>query len=378
MSQKARREYLKAIKKRYLQASKHNKIKILDEFCTVCGYNRKYAIRLLNRKSKRSKRRPGPQKTYDKAVETVVKRIWLLAEQSCSKILRQILPAWISFYERHYEPLSETVKDKLHTISPATIDRMLKPIRAKNPGKGLCGTRPVKHLKYKIPLKDYSWKPDIPGYFEADTVAHCGDSMEGDFVWSLTFTDILTQWTENRAVWNKGARGVVDKIKDIRHGLPFPLRGVQTDNGSEFLNNHLYRYFTNVKNKVTFTRGRPNKSNDNCRVEQKNWTHVRRLLGYQRIEDPDMVGRIDDLYRTWSLYQNFFQPKQKLICKTRIGSRIVKKYDTPKTPYQRLLESPLAKELDLRGLKETYEILDPIDLKKQIEKKLHYIFAYLR
>jgi len=377
MSQKARKEYLRAIRLRYHRSGKELKNKILNEFCEVCGYHRKHAIRLLNQSYKKQRKKPGPKKTYDSDVETVLKAIWLIAEQSCSKILKQVLPLWLPHYEQYYDPLPIDIRTKLLSISPATIDRILKPVRAKKP-HGLCGTRPGSILRQKIPIRDYHWKPTGPGFLEADTVAHCGGSLEGDFVWSITFTDIATQWTENRAIWNKGGQGVLEQIKDVRKNLPFPLKGFHVDNGSEFLNNHLLRYFSSTKPKISFTRCRPNRSNDNAHVEQKNWTHVRQLLGYQRIDDPELVPAINDLYWLWGQYQNFFQPKQKLISKTRIGSKIIKKYDLPKTPYQRLLESPIAKELDLNHLAAHYKSLNPFALKQLIDKKLRTIFNALR
>ena len=211
--------------------------------------------------------------------------------------------------------------------------------------KGLSGTKPGSLLKNQIPIRTDNWDINKPGFIEADTVAHCGNSLAGDFIWSITMTDILTGWTENRAVWNKGAIGVNKQVKDIENRLPFELLGFDCDNGSEFLNHHLLRYFTDRKNKVNFTRSRPYKKNDNAHVEQKNWTQVRHLFGYDRLDIKSLVEPMNDLYSNeWSLYNNFFRPSQKLIKKTKINSKYIKKYDKPKTPYERLLDSGILSE----------------------------------
>jgi len=198
--------------------------------------------------------------------------------------------------------------------------------------------------------------------------------MLGDFVWSITFTDRYSQWTENRATWNIGGNAVVEQIKDIQQVLPFPIKGFHVDNGTEFLNHHLLRHFSNYKPKISFTRSRPHIKNDNPHVEQKNYTHVRHLLGYQRIENPNLVPRINDLYRLWSRYNNFFCPNMKLTSKTKIKGRYIKKYDAPKTPYQRLMESPFVKEQQKIRLKTTYEKLNPFILKKTIAQMRNAIF----
>jgi len=211
---------------------------------------------------------------------------------------------------------------------------------------------------------------------EADTVAHCGNSLAGDFIWSLTLTDIHTGWTECRAMWNNGAAGVIQQIENIQAGLPFELKGFDCDNGSEFLNHHLVRYFSEHKpRKIRFTRARPYKKNDNAHVEQKNWSHVRQLLGYDRLDNPKLVELINDLYRnSWSLLQNHFGPTLKLLQKKRINSKYYKKYDNPKTPYQRLLEAEQVSENSKDTLKKQHQLLDPFKLRQQIDRQLKTIF----
>jgi hypothetical protein len=329
----SKQDYLATIRTRYLRAGKKAKTLILDEFSAICGYNRKYAIRILSLAREKAPpkggRRPGPKTVYqDAKLVEALKRIWFASDQMCSKKLKAAIPLWLPFYDTEFEPLEETTKEKLLRVSAATIDRLLRPSRALYK-KGRCTTRPGTLLKNQIPVKTEHWDISQPGFFEADTVAHCGNSMAGDFVFSLTFTDILTGWTENRAVWGKGSLGVLRQIEDIEHGIVFPILGFDCDNGSEFLNHHLVKYFTDrPKNPVMFTRSRPYQKNDNAFVEQKNWTHVRQLLGYDRFDKPELVGLINDLYKNeWSLFNNYFCPTLKLKEKMKINSRYIKTYE---------------------------------------------------
>ena len=214
---------------------------------------------------------------------------------------------------------------------------------------------------------------DQPGYLEADTVAHCGGSMSGSFIWSITYTDIITGWTAQRAVWNKGYAGVKEQTQDVEEKLPFPILGFDTDNGGEFLNYHLIRYFTGREHPVGFTRTRSYHKNDNAHVEQKNWTHVRGLLGYDRLDNPEMVKVVNELYRVWELFNNFFCPSMKLLHKERRGGKYSKRYDQAQTPYQRLVKSGILSKQEGESLKKVYEALDPYRLKKKIEKYLRKI-----
>ena len=371
---KSKREYLLAIWDRYQRVGRRFKSKILDEFCAVCGYTRKYAIGLLKRKPRQRRKKPGPPRQYDGSVLAPLKVIWRACEQMCSKRLKGALALWLPFYEQEYGALAESVRQKLLRMSAATIDRLLKPERARYPGKGLCGTRPGGRLKHQIPIRTDNDDVDRPGYLEADTVAHCGNSLAGDFVWSVTFTDIYSQWTENRAVWNKGAEGVLQQVKEVEAGLAFELLGFDVDNGSEFLAFHLWRYLLDRPRPVPLTRSRPYRKNDQAHVEQKNWTHVRQLLGYQRLEQPELVPLINDLYRTWGLLHNFFCPNLKLLSKTRKGAKTVRKYSPPQTPYQRLLESAHLSQDQKQKLQAQFQKLNPLQLKKRIEQQLKIVF----
>ena len=382
MGKTERQAYLEAIHSRYREADKRGKAAILDEFCSVCGYNRKYAIRLLGKRmcSPSSKRRaPGRQSIYNiPELLTALKRIWFATDQMCSKKLKAAIPLWLPFYADSYEPLSTEVEDKLLSISAATIDRILKPVRVRYGRKGLSGTKPGSLLKNQIPIRTHHWDVSQPGFLEADTVAHCGNSLAGDFIWSLTMTDIQTTWTENRATWNKGSHGVLQQISDIEEKLPFTIKGFDCDNGSEFLNYHLVRYFTDRPHPAYFTRSRPYRKNDNAHVEQKNWSHVRQLFGYDRLADPRILPLMNDLYSNeWSLYQNHFSPSMKLVEKQRINSKYRKRYDPPQTPYSRVLAAEEVSSKTKEELKALHDTLNPFILKQNIERKLREIFQYV-
>ncbi len=379
MSPRSKREYVEAVFLRYKHSSRKAKTRILDEFCAACGYHRKYAIRLLRgfrRFIKPKTKKRGRKAVYQmEAILNPLKRIWLAANLPCSKRLKAILSLWLPGYARYFEPLSLDVIKALKRISPATIDRLLKPVRRVYRKHGRSTTKPGTLLRKQIPVKTNQWDESRPGFLEADTVAHCGDTTAGMYVNTIDFVDIATCWTEQRAVWGKGERGVLEQIKDVEQLLPFPLLGFDCDNGSEFLNYHLMRHFAERKTPVAFTRSRSYHKDDNAHIEQKNWTHVRQWLGYERLDRPEAVPLLNDLYRTeWRLFHNFFCPSVKLITKERIGSKTVKRHDSPKTPYQRILDSPCISESAKRDLTEQYEQLNPFVLRKAMEAKLKKIF----
>ena len=376
MSLASRREVVERLRRRYARAGRQYKKKLLDQLCELCGYERKYAIKLLNRPCPPRQRPPGPIPRYGQVEREVLLAIWRRAEQPCSKRLKAALPLWLPHYQRRYGPLARRVQRNLRDISPATIDRLLKPLRVRLGGRGRALTRPGTLLKSQIPVRAEPWDVSEPGFLEADSVAHCGGSMAGDFIWSITYTDIFSAWTACRAVWNRGAQGVVSQTLEVEQDLPFPIKGFDCDNGAEFLNHHLWSYFAQRKEPVRFTRSRPYHKDDQAHVEQKNWTHVRQLLGYERLEDPALLELINDLYRNeWSWLQNFFSPSAKLLSKHRDRSRWVKTYDEPQTPYQRLLAWGGLSRQQRRRLKELYEGLDPFELAESIERKLLKIFA---
>lgn len=371
--------YLKTQRWRYRRGNRAVKKRMLDEFCETHGYHRKAAARLLRQApiSDRKPKKPGKKKTYEPSLLLEpLKKIWLATDQMCGKRLKEALPLWLPHYNKHHESSLDELSAQLLTMSAATIDRMLKPIKSRY-GKGLSGTKPGSLLKTHIPINTNQWDTRHVGFMEADTVAHCGTSLMGDFVWSITMTDIFSGWTEMRATWNKGATGVMEGIQDIEESLPFEIKGFDCDNGSEFLNWHLVRYFTErtPQKPVQFTRSRPYKKDDNAHVEQKNWTHVRQLFGYHRFDNPKLVKLMNDLYdNEISLLFNFFYPCIKLIDKVRIQSSIKKKYDKPQTPYQRLMASSCLSLDQKKNLQDKFITLDPFDLQKKIQKKLKLIF----
>lgn len=356
------------------------KTQILNSFCEEYKLHRKSVIRRLNRVDKPKKKHCGRKPIY--CVDLLLgplKTIWLATDMMCGKRLKRAIPLWLPFYESTQEPLPKKIKRQLLSMSPAAIDRMLNPLKIKSKRHGMSGTKPGKLLKNQIAIKTDHFDVSQPGFIEADTVAHCGNSMAGDFVWSVTLTDIFSGWTEIRATWNKGEHGVKEQIQDIEVNLPFILRGFDCDNGSEFLNWHLIRYLRErEKNSVLVTRSRPYRKNDNAHVEQKNWTHVRHLFGYDRFDNPCLVAMMNDLYKNeWSLLVNYFYPSMQLKEKIKINSKYVRRYHEPRTPYQRLMESGQLDSKNKRILKKRFKNLNPFELKSIIENKFRSNYSAL-
>ena len=379
MSLQSKREVLVLLRPRYARAGKKFKVKILDEYCATWGCHRKSAIRVLNHgRVVRGTRSAGRPPTYGAAHLPALKTIWLAAQQPCGKRLAAALPLWLPYYEATHRELNRDVREQLLTASPATLDRLLADTRLHHQ-RGRAATKPGTLLRQQIPIRTEHWDVTQPGFVEADTVALCGESLAGDFLWTLTLTDIFSQWTEPRAMWNRGAEGTLAQLKDIEAQLPFALLGFDCDNGGEFLNHHLVRHYLERPQPVCFTRSRPYHKNDNARVEQKNWTHVRQLLGYQRYDNPAVVARVNDLCRgQWSQLLNYFCPAMKLVEKIKEGSRYHKRYDAPQTPCQRLLASATLTGAQRHRLTTTQSRLNPFDLQKQIDCKLKTIFALAR
>lgn len=366
-----RRAYLAAIRERYEKSTKKEKGLILSEFCSVCGYTRKYAIRILRGQAEPRVRRPGPKSIYGPNVVHHLRVLWEQMNRMCSKNLKAALPLWLPFYK----DIDTETKKLLLKISPATIDRLLRPTRAGLKAKGLSTTQPSM-LKNRIPMQLLDGEVDRPGFVEGDTVAHCGDSIEGSYVHSLTVTDLFSGWTENRSMWTKRAEGVLEQLKAIEKALPFDLLGFASDNGSEFLNDEVFSYFRNRKHgKVEFVRRRPYKKNDNAHVEQKNWTHVREIFGYERFDKQDLNILMNEIYRAyWNPLRNYFTPVMKLKKKTRIGGKLKKEYDDPKTPYQRLIDCDKIPLQTKRKLIDEYKLKNPFHLKMELERKLKIFF----
>ena len=378
MSRNTTRELLLKMRERYARRTgREARGKLIDEVCELCGYDRKHAIKVLGGKRPivgEKGRRGGPRRRYGEAERAVMKPIWLAAEQPCGKRLEAALALWLPHYEAEHGTLESTLRENVLASSAATIDRLLAPCRAAQGSRKRCGTRPGTLLRQQIPVRTEHWDVAGPGWIEADTVAHCGESMSGDFVWSLTMTDVHTQWTETRAVWNKGQHGVRERIAEVEKALPFAILGFDSDNGGEFLNWHLADYFLGRPKPANFTRSRPYRKNDNARVEQKNWTHVRQLVGYDRLGDPAQAELLNDLYaREWSAFRNFFCPAMKHLRTEIEGSRKKRIYDQPMTPFERLRASGEVEPGQIARLEKLKATLNPFALKRTIEKKLRRV-----
>ena len=368
MSYRAKREYLDTIRARYRNASRNEKKWILDEFCLVCGYARKHAIRLLSAAALPVPQRPGRKPIYGPEVIGHVQMLWIRMGEICSKKMVVALPYWLEHYRPERFP--EDLKKQILGVSASTIDRMLQSIRKNQ--KGLSSTKSSVRFKNLVPIHNRDHKVTKPGYMQGDSVAHCGDTLAGAFAYSLTLTDIHSTWTENRAAWTKEAAKIVEQIADIEKRLPFELLGMNTDSGSEFINYQFAKYMREDRiQAVDFTRSRPYKKNDQAYVEQKNFTHVRQLFGYERIETQELVLLMNEIYMNyWNPLQNFFIPSTKLLTKVRVGSKIKKTFEIFKTPYQRLLDSADISEERKAILRELYKSLNPFELKDGLEKKL--------
>lgn len=386
MSPMSKREYVQAILERYHQAARRAKSRILDELCATAGYHRKYAIAKLRAlrdavsRRRTVRPRPGPRSRYARAEVLIpLVRIWRAAHYPCSKRLKALLPLWLDAYQQTFSRLAAEVVQALQRISPATIDRLLRAQRLRVARRRCTTTKPGRLLRHQIPIRTHQWDETRPGFLEADTVAHCGTSLMGDFIYTVDTTDLATGWTEQRAVWGKGETAVLAQVQSIEASLPFPLRGFDCDNGSEFLNWHLVRHFQQRHRPVQFTRSRAYHKDDNAHIEQKNWTHVRQWLGYQRFDDPRLVERLNALYTSdWRLLHNFFLPSVKLLEKERRGSKVLKKHDSPKTPYQRVLDSKEIAETTKQRLRAQAASLNPFHLREAIDAQIRAIRRLVR
>ncbi len=370
MSLKSRRELLHAVLVRYRSASKISKSQILDEFVESTGYDRKYAIVLLGKadvvtvvRLDRAVRRKRRRK-YGTDIEQPFMSLWNLSGYLCPKRLIPFLADLIDALERFDEiHLFPHVKIKLLTMSVSTAERLLQRVRRQTE-HGISTTTPGTLLRHTIPIRTYEdWAEDTPGFMEIDLVAHCGGTAAGDYCYTLTMTDISTSWTENVAVTNRSQIAVQEAIEVGRRLLPFPLLGIDSDNGGEFINYHLKRYCD--EKKIVFTRCRPYKKNDQAHVEQKNGAVVRPLVGYARYEGAEAVAHLNRLYASNRLSLNFFEPSMKLVGKTRVGAHVKKSYDVAKTPWQRLQDAAILSETALERMKQRYLKLNPAQVRRK-------------
>ena len=376
MGSKAKWEYFRVVYGRYRKSARKAKKLILDEFCRNTGYNRKYAIRRLNgpppgKEAKRS--RPARRPSYGHQVLMILCGIWEAAGYPWSVRLKALLPEWLPWIRQRYRT-TPALEAQLLGISARQMDRRLQEKKKAWRRRMYGRTKPGSLLKHHIPVKTDSWDVKTPGFAEIDLVSHSGNSGAGDFAQTLNLTDIHSGWTESRAILGRGQEAVRQALDEIAAGLPFRLQGLDSDNGSEFINWHLKHWCEGKK--IQLTRGRPYKKDDNAHIEQKNWTHVRKLLGWDRYDSAGVVKAMNDLYRhELRLWMNLYLPSVKLVKKTRVGSKLRRVYDGAQTPLQRVLASGQADAGRLAELRKLRLSLDPFQLGQQIDQKLQRIYA---
>ena len=371
-------DYVESMKKRYGKAGRSERGRLLDEFVEVTGYHRKSANRLLRGKAGGSggDGRTGRPREYGSAVTAALRQVWEVADRPCGRRLAPFMGELVGRLEAWEELLLPgEVAKALCGMSASTIDRLLRPYKDRGQRRPwTSATKPGSLLKAAIPIRTYGeWGHPPPGHLEVDLVAHCGESTEGFYVNTLTGVDIATGWVVCRGVWGKGQDRVGGAVHEMARGLPFALLELHSDNGGEFINHHLHAYCQ--RRGITFTRSRPYRKNDNAHVEQKSWTSVRRLIGYDRYASRAALERLQEVHRLAAPYQNFFQPVRKLIHKSRHGARVHRIYDTAKTPYQRLLAWNVLTPEEQESLQRRYESLNPVRLKAQLDAALEALWA---
>lgn len=376
MDQHSRSELIASYRKRYRKSTKKEKGQIINAIIDATGYCRKYVIRALNRDVSVPKKITRTRTSrYDHLFKTL-RRIWAASNFLCGKRLKPFLPVLLKSLKHHKEiKLPREDEALLLAMSASTIDRILAPARKRIAIKGRGTTKPGTLLKHQIPIRTFAdWNEDKPGFMEVDLVAHT-DTARGEYVNTLNMTDIATGWTVSTAFMGRSERFCVAAIEEVKPLLPFAILGIDSDNGSEFINSHLMRYC--VREHITFTRARPSKKNDSAHIEQKNWDVVRKMIGYGKFdnyEQLDIIKRIESLL---AFYQNYFQPSQKLVSKTRIGAKVRKKYDTAQTPAQRLLARKDTPKNTKKQLRDTVRQLNPAALLRDINDLITQLYDTL-
>jgi hypothetical protein len=384
MSYQAIKEYLAVVVDGYKKLKKSEKTKTINDAMRFTGLTRKHLVRLLGgtRESILKKKASGRPKKFPR--EQLVHHIaflWVQMERVSAKRMKANYADWLPLYKS--DTFTIQVRLMLERMSASTLERILREIR-KNQivTKGLSTTKcPARYMKNKVPINTLDSKIDRPGYFQSDTVAHCGDSAAGPFISSITLTDIYSQWTVNRAIPSKHGHEVRKMFTELEAEIVFAILGLNVDSGSEFLNTPVLNFTKNSegKDRFIYTRSRPYKKNDNCFVEQKNFTHVRELFGYERFEDPKLVAMMNEIYRDyWNPLNNFFMTTFKLKEKTRVGAKIIKKYGPPMTPYERLMQSPHLSKEHKEKLAVQKKKLNPFILKAELESKLELFFIEVK
>lgn len=376
MGHEARWEYFRVIYERYQKAGRQERQRILDDFCLTAGYHRKYAIRLLNGPppERAPRKRPrGRKPRYGKQVISILAGVWEAAGYPWSVRLKALLPSWMPWIRKRYR-VEPAIEQQLLAMSARQMDRRLGAKKRQQKRKVYGGTKPGRLLKHHIPVKTDSWDVKVPGFAEVDLVSHSGDSAKGEFAHTLNLTDIQTGWTESRALLGKSEVAVQQALDEIKMQLPFRLLGLDSDNGSEFVNWHLKRWCE--QQQIQLTRGRPYKKDDNAHIEQKNWTHVRKLLGWERYDARAAVEAINALYcGELRLWMNLYLPSVKLLKKVHVGSKLRRVYSPAQTPLERVLASGQADRARVAELKKLRSTLDPFELAQSIDRKLERIYA---
>lgn len=373
MARRSKQEYLGVMWQRYQRAGRAERTALLDEVTRMCGYHRKYALGLLNRRQPprpRPRRVPRRRPTYSAEAISVLAWMWAHTGYLCAARLKAALPLWLPWV-RQRRPLSPTLERQLLAISARQIDRRLQSRKHRLKRRLYGTTRPGTLLKHLVPLKTDHWDVTRPGYLEIDLVSHSGASGAGEFLHTLDAVDIHTGWVERQAVMGKGQQGILQALTTIAQQLPFALRGLDSDNGSEFINGHLVAFCT--RRAIQFTRSRPYKKDDNAHVEQKNWTHVRKLVGWDRYDTPAAQQALNALYADLRLFQNLFQPSMKLQRKERRGSRLLRRYDPPQTPFARVRASAAVDATKVAALARLFQSTDPFALAQRIARQLDHM-----
>lgn len=394
-----RKSVVHEVAPRYQQAKKKEKGRILDEFVETTGYNRKYAIHILSHEGKRylrkvdansgwvrlkvthqggSRAHSGRKKTYEEPIQGCILKIWRYFDHMCSKLLKAFIVSNIDdLYRSKWLRLDPRCRDQLVSISAATIDRIVSKERSEwRKRKGSCTTRPGSLLRNQIPIRVYfNWEERQPGFFEMDTVSHDGGFPARECCHTLSITDISTGWTELRAVKNNAFRWIIMQLNAMKASIPYPILGLDSDNGSEFMNMPVFRW--TGEQHITFTRGRPYRKNDNCFIEERNFHSVRKVIGYHRYEGDEMYEALQDVYHYLCPLRNYFYPCVRLVSKQRIDGKTHKTYDAPETPYSRLLKDPRLAEDQKNMARQYREAYDIIELKKGLDHAIKNLLQLL-